>query len=130
MAIIKTYTRVGLVLVVVVAAAAMLPRIVSSRAEVREVTLVVRNMTYYLDGSQTPNPSLRFSPGEKVRLTLRNEDRGMSHDFNVKAWGVATKVLEGTGKDTVTFRVPKRGGSTNYTCTPHTLMMNGAIVVE
>lgn len=130
MAIIKTYTRVGLVLVVVLAAAALLPRIVSSRAETREVTLVVRNMTYYLDGSQTPNPSLRFTPGEQVRLTLRNEDRGMSHDFRVKEWGVATKVLEGTGKDSVTFRVPKRGGSTTYTCTPHTLMMNGAIVVE
>ena len=72
-----------------------------------------------------------FAAGEQVRLTLRNEDRGMSHDFSVKSWGVATKVLDGKGQDTVTFRVPRgSNASTSYTCTPHTAMMNGAIVIE
>jgi plastocyanin len=125
------YIRIAIVVAVAVAGAVMLPRIVSSREAVRDVTVVVRNMAYYVDGENTPNPALRFAAGEQVRLTLRNEDRGMSHDFSVKSWGVATKVLDGKGQDTVTFRVPRgSNGSTSYTCTPHTAMMNGAIVIE
>lgn len=124
------YIRIAVV-AVAVSGAVMLPRIVSSREAVRDVTVVVRNMAYYVDGENTPNPALRFAAGEQVRLTLRNEDRGMSHDFSVKSWGVATKVLDGKGQDTVTFRVPRASnGSTSYTCTPHTAMMNGAIVIE
>ena len=125
------YIRIAVVVAVAVSGAVMLPRIVSSREAVRDVTVVVRNMAYYVDGESTPNPALRFSAGEQVRLTLRNEDRGMSHDFSVKSWGVATKVLDGKGQDTVTFRVPRgSNASTAYTCTPHTAMMNGAIVIE
>jgi plastocyanin len=123
--------RFGFVLVLVMAAAVLLPRIVSSREGVRDVTLVVRSMTYYLEGSDTPNPSLRFTAGEQVRLTLRNEDTGMMHDFNIPSWSVATKVLDGKGEDSITFRVP--GGSKDaitYTCTPHSAMMNGSIIVE
>jgi plastocyanin len=125
------YIRIAVVVAVGVSGAVTLPRIVSSREAVRDVTVVVRNMAYYVDGENTPNPALRFAAGEQVRLTLRNEDRGMSHDFSVKAWGVATKVLDGKGQDTVTFRVPRGSNvSTSYTCTPHTAMMNGAIVIE
>jgi hypothetical protein len=125
------YIRIGLVVAAVGLIAAMLPRIVSSREAVRDVTLVVRGMTYYLDGGSTPNPPLRFTAGEQVRLTLRNEDPGMTHDFRVKSWRVATRILEGKGEDTVAFRVPRQAGaSTAYTCTPHTAMMNGAIVIE
>ena len=125
------YMRIAVVVGVAATAAVTLPRIVSSREAVHDVTLVVRNMAYYADGESTPNPSLRFAAGEQVRLTLRNEDRGMTHDFSVKSWGVATKVLQGKGQDTITFRVPKgSNASTAYTCTPHSAMMNGAIVVE
>ena len=127
----RTTIRILSVLILLTAVAAMAPRIVSSRAAVRDVKLVVRGMTYYLEGSTVPNPTLKFTAGEQVRLTLRNEDRGMSHDFSIRDWGVATKVLEGTGQDTVTFRVPKRAGkATSYTCTPHTAMMNGSVIVE
>jgi plastocyanin len=127
----RTYFRVAVVVVLLVAASVALPRIVSSREDVRDLTLVVRNMTYYLEGSDAPNPSLRFAAGEQVRVTLRNEDSGMSHDFNIRSWNVSTKVLEGKGQDTITFRVPSRSEtSPTYTCTPHTVMMNGEIVVE
>jgi plastocyanin len=125
------YIRFGGVLAVLLVAAVLLPRIVSSREDVREVTLVVRNMTYQLEGTDTANPSLRFTAGERVRLTLRNEDAGMSHDFNIREWGVATKILEGKGSDSVVFRVPARStGNVSYTCTPHSAMMSGSIVVE
>jgi hypothetical protein len=109
----------------------MLPRIVSSREEARSLTLVVRNMTYYVEGSDTPNPSLRFAAGEQVRLTLRNEDTGMAHDFNIRPWNVNTKILDGKGQDTVTFRVPAPSDEpTAYTCTPHAALMSGSIIVE
>ena len=126
------YIRKGMILAVLCLTALTLPRIVSSREEEpRPVTLVVRNMTYYLDGNDTPNPSLRFAPGQRVRLTLRNEDAGMSHDFNIRPWNVGTKVLDGKGQDTVTFRVPSRSdGPATYTCTPHAAMMSGSIVIE
>jgi plastocyanin len=127
---IRRYVRTGIVLVILAAAAVALPRIVSSREEVREVTVVVRGMTYYLDGKDEPNPSLKFSAKEQVRLTLRNEDEGMSHDFSIRSWGVGTKVLEGKGQQTITFRVPSASGSAAYSCTPHSAMMSGSIVVE
>lgn len=127
----RKYIRIGSALVVLVVAAVMLPRIVSSREEVRDVTLVVRNMTYYVDGNDVPNPPLRFAAGEQVRVTLRNEDQGMTHDFTIKDWGVATKVLEGKGQDSVTFRVPPRAVvAPAYSCTPHSAMMSGSIVIE
>jgi plastocyanin len=107
----------------------MVPRIVSSREDVRQVTLVVRNMTYYVEGSDVPNPELRFRAGEQVRVTLRNEDAGMSHDFNIRDWGVATKILDGKGEEAVRFRVPS-AGTTTYSCTPHAAMMSGSIIVE
>ena len=109
----------------------MLPRIVSSREEdARAITVVVRNMTYYVEGNDIPNPSLTFAAGEQIRLTLRNEDPGMSHDFNITSWNVSTKVLDGKGQDTVTFRVPSQSDApATYTCTPHSAMMSGNIIV-
>ena len=127
----RTYFRFAFVLLLLVGVALMLPRIVSSREEARTITLVVRNMTYYLEGSDTPNPSLKFAAGEQVHLTLRNEDPGMSHDFNIRPWNVSTKILVGKGQDTVTFQVPSRSeGLASYTCTPHSAMMTGNIVIE
>jgi hypothetical protein len=127
----RKYIRIAVVVAVAATGAVLLPRIVSSREAVRDVTLVVRSMTYYVEGETTPNPQLRFAAGEQVRLTLRNEDRGMSHDFSIKSWGVATKVLDGKGQDTVTFRVPRGSNApAAYTCTPHTAMMSGGIVIE
>jgi plastocyanin len=127
----RRYMRLAVVVVIAAVGAILLPRIVSSREAVRDVTVVVRNMTYYVDGEDTPNPQLRFTAGEQVRLTLRNEDQGMTHDFSVKSWGVATRVLDGKGQDSVTFRVPRgSNGSTSYTCTPHSAMMSGTIVID
>ena len=48
---------------------------------VREIHLVARDMTYYLDGQNDPNPTLHISRGEHVRIRLSNRDPGMSHDF-------------------------------------------------
>ena len=63
-----------------------LPYVSSSSADaVREIHLVARDMTYYLDGQGEPNPTLHVSRGQHVRIRLTNRDSGMSHDFGVPA---------------------------------------------
>ena len=62
--------------------AALLPA--WSSPPTHEIILVARGMTFYLDGEPgTPNPTLEVKAGERVRVVLRNQDRGMTHDFAV-----------------------------------------------
>jgi hypothetical protein len=98
--------------------------------EPREVRLVVKGMTYYIDGERTPNPTLHAHRGERIRLVLKNTDAGMTHDFTIEAMNVHTRPLKGTGEDTVEFIAPRVRGSHTYRCTPHSAMMNGTIIVN
>jgi len=96
----------------------------------REIRLVARGMTFYLDGAGEANPTLRLHAGETVRLVLRNEDRGMKHDFTVPAWDAATPLVAGMRDGSVVVAVPARGTRTSYYCTPHQQTMKGTIIVE
>lgn len=126
----RVFGVAGLLAVALVAGVAMLPAPASTDAGAREVRIVARDMAFYVDGDDRPNPTLRFRAGEQIRLVLRNEDAGMDHDFAIGNWRVGTKLLEGTGEDAVTFRVPEARGSESYACTPHSGMMRGAIDIE
>lgn len=97
---------------------------------VREVELVVRDMAFYLRGDRTPNPTLRFSPGERVRVVLRNEQPGVAHNFAIDGWDVKTRELRGRGTTRVEFEVPSAPGAHRYLCTPHAAMMAGTIDVR
>ena len=119
----------------IAAALLLLPRVGAFRepaaAKPREIRIVAKDMTFYVDGEKTPNPTLRLKAGERVRVVLRNEDPGMTHDFAIKSLDVATKTLTAKGaEDSVDFRVPKRRGMLPYQCTPHAQMMNGTITIE
>ena len=123
------YIRIGLLLVFTAGLGAVLPRIVDTREQVREIRVVAKNMTYYADGTDDPNPPIRLVPGEQVRVTFRNEDRGMLHDFGIPVFGVGTGVVEfGTEKSFV-FKVPENASSATYICTPHSVMMSGRILL-
>jgi plastocyanin len=128
----RRYIRVGFAGLVLIALAALLPMIGASREAdpVREVRLVVRDMTYYLDGGDQPNPTLKLRAGERVKLVLRNEDNGMEHDFMVRAWEIGTGIVNGNGTDAVTFTVPDQRGAHDYSCTPHPSSMRGVIEVD
>ncbi|HEX2444452.1 MAG TPA: plastocyanin/azurin family copper-binding protein [Vicinamibacterales bacterium] len=102
----------------------------SADSKPRDVVLVVRDMAFYLDGTGGENPTLRLRSGERVRLVLKNEQPGVTHDFAVSDWKVATRRLQGGGEDAVTFRVPDRAGRYEYLCNPHASMMRGIIEVE
>ena len=122
--------RVAFVVLSMVIAGIFLPRLVSSREEVRDVRVVARNMTYYVDGTDGPNPTLRFLPGEQVRVSFRNEDRGMTHDLRIPAWSVGTRTVGYGDHDSITFRVPSTGSDAGYACTPHAAMMGGKVVIQ
>ena len=120
--------RIGLLVAVTVGALAIVPRIVDSREQAHEVRVVAKNMTYYADGAADPNPPIRLIPGAQVRVTFRNEDRGMQHDFGIPAFGVGTGVVEFGTEKSIVFTVPKDPSAATYLCTPHSAMMSGRIV--
>jgi plastocyanin len=114
---------------------ALLPIVSASRAagtpSPREIRMVVSGMTFYLEGQDEPNPRLRVRAGEQIRLVLRNDDRGMSHDFAVRSWQVMTPMLSRRGAEAVVvFRVPQQRGTYTYNCTPHAAIMRGSVQVE
>jgi plastocyanin len=132
------FFRAAGVTAIVLAVAVLVPRVAGDAladrrgpdAGVREIRLVARDMTFYVDGEKTPNPTLEARPGERIRLVLRNADAGMSHDFAVRDWSVGTRLLDGKGQDQIEFTVPDASGSYTYSCTPHAAMMRGTIDVK
>jgi plastocyanin len=124
-------TAVGIIAIAAMVATLLPMRASSTAGEPRIVNLVVRDMAFYVDGNPEPNPTIVVKPGEQIKLRLRNDEPGMRHDFTVKAWEVATRLLEDRGEeDTISFRVPETRGSTTYICTPHAKMMSGTLRVE
>ena len=120
----KAIAAMALIMVLAV----LLPAL--SNTPSREITLVVRDMTFYLeDDLDTPNPTLEVQAGERVRVVLRNQDRGLTHDFSVPAVGAGVSPIRWNESDTVVFDVPSTPGTYEYYCNPHRLMMRGAIRV-
>ena len=102
-----------------------------AREEPRAITLTARGMAFYLPGDPTPNPTLVLRRGEEVRLTLNNEDRGMTHDFAVESLDLASRPLSKAGTSTsMVFEAPEQPGQSEYVCTFHALMMKGVLKVE
>ena len=109
--------------------AAFLPAV--TRTPAREVELVVKGMAFYLESDlETPNPTIEVIAGERVRIVLRNQDRGLTHDFAVPAMGAVTKEIPWNQSDEVVFDVPDTPGTYEYVCQPHRLMMRGTIRVH
>ena len=97
----------------------------------REITLVARGMAFYLLGDPTtPNPTIVLNPGERVRVVLRNDDRGMTHDFAVPALSASLDPVDWNEQDDLTFDAPRTSGRYEYLCRPHMLMMRGQIIVR
>ena len=102
-----------------------------TRPTPRDITLVVRGMAFYLeDGDGLPNPTIQLNAGERVRITLRNEERGIRHDFAVPSMQEAVEPIGWNEAAAVTFVVPDTPGSYDYWCRPHMLMMRGKIIVH
>lgn len=122
---------VGVAAVLIVGLVALPSLVADPATPAREIVLTARNMAFYLDGNPTPNPTLKVKAGEQVTIVLRSDDTGITHDFAVKSWNVATDFLSGKGAVSVSFRVPESRGTTQeYVCSAHAIMMRGRIEVD
>ena len=120
--------RLVAALATVMVLVALLPAV--SATPEREIALVVKGMAFYLkDDPLTPNPTITVRVGERVRVVLRNEDRGMTHDFAVPGLGVVLTPITWNEAGDVVLEVPSQPGMYRYVCRPHSSMMNGAIRV-
>lgn len=109
--------------------AALLPAL--SSTPTRDITLVMKGMAFYLpEDPSTPNPELVVRAGERVRIVVRNEDRGITHDFAVPALGAALSPIEWSESRAVVFEAPDAAGAYGYECRPHRLMMRGTLRVS
>ena len=95
----------------------------------REIVLEVRGMAFYMDGAGPANPVIQARPGELLRLTVRNADAGLVHDFAVTSLGVAVLPLQFGATGSVVFRAPREKGAYPYVCQPHAQMMRGQLEV-
>ena len=107
----------------------LLPLTASSRVAVREITLVTRDMAFYLEGDTVPNPTIRVVAGEEVRFVLRNLDPGIAHNLVIKGWALETAYLDAGASATFRVRVPAQPGTLTYFCVPHREMMGGVLEV-
>lgn len=115
--------------VVLVCLFVLLPMAASTTAAIREITLETRDMAFYLEGDDTPNPTIRLRAGEEVRFVLRNLDRGIEHNLVIEDLGLATTTVAAQTTTTLRLRAPDHAGTQVYTCTPHREMMRGVIEV-
>ena len=97
----------------------------------REVTLHARGMAFYLPGSAAPNPTLQVTAGERVRVTVINDDPGVKHDLAMEQLGVTMAPLATTAgsQSSATFEAPALPGRYPYVCTFHSQMMRGVLEV-
>ena len=101
-----------------------------TRPEPREVTLVARGMAFYLDNSDRPNPTLTFKAGDRVRIVLRNQDRGINHNFVMPSVQAEFQPIGWNESADVVLTVPDTPGTYEYWCRPHMMMMKGTILVS
>jgi plastocyanin len=108
---------------------ALLPALSSTPR--RDVVLVVKGMAFYLeDDLKAPNPTITIKAGERVRVVVRNQDRGITHDFAIPVIGAVMKEIGWNQTGQVVFQAPTKPGTYEYVCQPHRLMMKGTIRVS
>lgn len=122
----RTATACGALLIGIVA---VLPLLAERAPAPRQIVLVAKDMTFVVEGQAEANPILRVTAGERVRIMLRNETRGVVHDFAIPSWDVAINPVSDGQRGTVTFAAPKFPGRYEYQCRPHAQMMRGVIEV-
>jgi plastocyanin len=123
-------SKVVVSVAVLIVGAALLPVMaVMTPSRPREITLVARDMTFYLESGATPNPVIEVRAGETVHVVLKNQERGIVHGFAIPAVKIATNLLLWNEEASVTFDAPATPGTYEYICQPHSLMMKGTLRV-
>ncbi len=131
-----TMKRIGLLSALMIVVASATGAVLASMAlgaVSREITMVAKNMVFSvpsLESSGEVNPTITVKRGQKVTITLRNDDAGMLHDLVIEGLDVRLEVVS-CGKTTrLTFTVPREPGEYVYLCSFHPRRMRGVFIVE
>ncbi len=127
----KTWTGGVVIAVLAAIAVAVVVTSAGARQEVREIHLVARGMSFYLEADpSTANPSIVVNQGERVRVVLRNETPGMAHDLAVASMAAVIAPLAAGETGVLDLQAPDRPGRHEYHCRPHSVMMKGVLEVR
>lgn len=96
---------------------------------VKEVTLVAKEMAFYLEAGDLPNPTLKFQKGDRVRIHFINQDPGIAHDVVFPNWNVSTGKVNFGDQTQVELKV-SAPGEFEYLCSLHATMMWGKLLVS
>ena len=91
--------------------------------------LVARDMTFYLEGSDAPNPTIVVKASEEVRVIVRNQDPGITHGFAIGSLRASIDRIEPGATERMQFRAPAKPGRYEYVCPPHAQMMKGVLLI-
>ena len=88
------------------------------------IVLEAKNMAF-----NKTNPTLILRVGEPVKFIIKNEDRGMLHDFVIEELEVTTsKPLKYGQSEEIVF-TPTQKGEYDYFCSYHSVMMRGKVII-
>ena len=108
---------------------ALMPVIANPRTGPRDIVLVARDMAFYLEGSDAPNPTIVVKASEQVRVTVRNLEPGITHALAIQSLPASIGRIEPESTESVQFRAPAKPGRYDYVCPPHAQMMKGILLV-
>ena len=128
--------RIGLLsvlMIVVVSATGVVLASIAQGAVSREITIVAKNMVFSVPSLETSgevNPTITVRRGQRVTITLRNDDAGMLHDLVIEGLDVRLEVVSCGETTRLTFTVPREPGEYVYLCSFHPRRMRGVFIVE
>ena len=128
--------RIGLLtalMIVVVSATGVVLASIAQGAVSREITIVAKNMVFSVPSLETSgevNPTITVKRGQRVSITLRNDDAGMRHDLVIEGLDVRLEVVSCGETTRLTFTVPREPGEYVYLCSFHPRRMRGVFIVE
>ncbi len=76
------------------------------------------------------NPTFSLVAGQPVELTIRNEDRGILHDFAIDGLAVKLSRPLRTGEEEILKFTAPAVGAYRYYCPAHPGMMEGRLIVQ
>ena len=102
-----------------------------AREEVREIHLVARGMSFYLEADPaTANPTHRRQPGRARTRRPPQRDARHRHDLAIATMAAAIAPLAAGETGVLDLQVPDRPGRHEYDCRPHAVMMKGVLEVR
>ena len=131
-----TVKRIGLLSALMIVAVSTTGAVLASMAQGGvscEITMVAKNMVFSiptLESSGEANPTITVKRGQRVTITLRNDDAGMLHDLLIEGLDVRLETVSCGETTRLTFTVPRDPGKYVYLCSFHPTRMRGVFIVE